>query len=63
MRSPADCWLYPAGKAKVRVTPQGNPPVGAQEISVTVDEQTVANQMLFRAALQWPGEAIIIPAK
>ena len=63
MRSPTDCWLYPAGKEKVRLTPQGNPPVGAQDISVTVDEQTVANQMLFRAALHWPGEAIIIPAK
>jgi len=64
MRAADDCWLYVAGEAeKVKVVPQGCPPPGAQEISVTVDEQSVANQMLFRAALTWPTEAIIVPAK
>jgi len=64
MRRPDDCWLYAAGAAeKVKVTPQGRPPVGAQDITVSVDENSVANQMLFRAALTWPGEAIMVPAK
>jgi hypothetical protein len=64
MRAADDCWLYVAGEAeKVKVVPQGRPPVGAQEVTVTVDGQSVANQMLFRAALTWPTEATIIPAK
>lgn len=64
MRSAQDCWLYPSGtQDKIKVAPQGLLPVGDKEISVSVEEESVAHQMLFRVALSWPQEAIIIPPR
>lgn len=64
MRSADDCWLYKTGQQeKIKLTPQGEVPAGLQEVTVSADEGTLCNQMLIRAALSWPTEAIIIPPK
>ncbi len=61
---PDECWLYRSGtQEKVEVTPEGRlpqPQAGAETV-IAVDSRSVANQMLFRAGLLWPAEAIAIP--
>jgi hypothetical protein len=60
--TPDECWLYPSGtQDKLKITPQGQLPPPTAETVIAVDDQTVANQILFRARLLWPAEAIAIP--